>query len=73
MNSAYITCDNTGLRPGSWRHERCTRNVYAENRRKSDQAASAVAVGVAAGAIGAYAISEASKDKQPRRRYYEEW
>lgn len=70
MNSAYVTCDNSGLRPGSWQHERCTRNVYAENRRKSDQAASAVAVGVAAGAIGAYAISEASKKKDRRDRYY---
>lgn len=68
MNSAYVTCSNSGMRPGSWEHERCTRNMYAENRRKSDQAATAVAVGVAAGAIGAIAISEASKDRKDRHR-----
>lgn len=68
MNSAYITCANSGMPPGSWQHERCTRNVYADNRRKSDQAAAAVAVGVAATAVGAYAISEAGKDRDRDRR-----
>ena len=62
MDSAYVTCADAGAPPGSWQHERCTRNVYAENRRKSDEAAAAVAVGVAAGAVGAYAISQAAKD-----------
>ena len=67
MNEAYVTCANSGMQPGSWQHERCTRNVYAENRRKADQAAAAVAVGVAATAVGAYAISEANKDKDRDR------
>lgn len=67
MDSAYIACDSSGLRPGTWQHERCTQNLYQENRRKADQAAAAVAVGVAAGAIGAYAISEASKERKERR------
>ncbi|BCP52987.1 hypothetical protein K32_16040 [Kaistia sp. 32K] len=67
MDSAYVTCANSGIRPGSWEHERCTRNVYEENRRKADQAAAAVAVGVAAGAVGAYAISQAEKDRKDRR------
>ncbi len=62
MDSAYVTCANSGMQPGSWQHDRCTRNVYAENRQKSDEAAAAVAVGVAAGAVGAYAISQAAKD-----------
>jgi outer membrane lipoprotein SlyB len=62
MDSAYVTCASSGMQPGSWQHERCTRNVYAENQRKSDEAAAAVAVGVAAGAVGAYAISQAAKD-----------
>lgn len=71
MDSAYIACDGSGLRPGTWQHERCTQNLYQENRRKADQAAAAVAVGVAAGAIGAYAISEASKDRKERRDRYQ--
>ena len=62
MTSAYVTCANSGIRPGSWEHDRCTQNVYADNRRKADDAAAAVAVGVAAGAVGAYAISQAGKD-----------
>ena len=83
MNSAYATCDRAGLRPGTLEYRRCTQSLYEENRQKSDQAATAVAVGVAAGAIGAYAISEASKKKDRRdreryspdrsRRYYDDY
>ncbi len=83
MNSAYATCNRTGLRPGSWEYQNCTQSIYNENRQKSDQAAAAVAVGVAAGAIGAYAISEASKKKKEKdwdrdyphrpRRYYDDY
>lgn len=71
MDSAYIACDSSGLRPGTWQHQRCTQNLYQENRRKADQAAAAVAVGVAAGAIGAYAISEASRERKERRDRWE--
>ncbi len=75
MNEAYVTCANSGMPPGSWQHERCTRNIYAENRRKADQAAAAVAVGVAATAVGAYAISAANKDRDHRdyRRPQRHW
>ncbi|MGV1761803.1 hypothetical protein ACQZ6F_33130 [Rhizobium sp. A22-96] len=72
LDSAYASCDRIGLRPGTMEYRRCTQNIYAENRQKADQAAAAVAVGVAAGAVGAYAISEASKkkDRKDRDRYY---
>lgn len=70
LNSAYNTCDRTGLRPGSWEYQRCTQSIYEENRHKADQAAAAVAVGVAAGAVGAYAISQASKKRDKNDRYY---
>jgi len=77
MDSAYVTCANAGIQPGSWQHERCTRGVYEDNRRKNDQAATAVAVGVAAGAVGAYALSEASKndrqDSEWRHRHRPRW
>lgn len=68
MNSAYVTCDRAGLRLGTYDYQRCTQGVYEENRQKANQAASAVAVGVAAGAIGAYAISEAAKKKTNKDR-----
>jgi outer membrane lipoprotein SlyB len=73
LNSAYATCDRTGLRPGTLEYRRCTQTMYAESRQKADEAATAVALGVAAGAIGAIAISQASKkDKKDRDRYYHE-
>ncbi|WP_439615481.1 hypothetical protein [Shinella sp.] len=67
MEEAYNICADSGMRPGGWQHQRCTRNIYSENRRKADQAAAAVAVGVAATAVGAYAISQANKDKHKDR------
>ncbi len=73
LNSAYVTCDRTGLRPGSLEYQRCTQSVFEDNRQKSNEAATALAVGVAAGAVGAYALSEASKkdDKDDRDRRWE--
>ncbi|MBB3808895.1 hypothetical protein [Pseudochelatococcus contaminans] len=68
MYSAERVCLNAGLKPGSRAFDRCANAAYDENRRQSDQAATAVAVGAAAGVIGGAVVGAAAA--QPRGYYY---
>jgi hypothetical protein len=63
--SASMTCQEAGLRPGSKAYGRCTNATFRENRRQADQAASAVAVGAAAGLVGGAIIGASAAP-----RYY---
>lgn len=60
MADAEYTCEAAGLRPGSRGFERCTNVNYDRNRRQSQDAANAVAVGAAAGVIGGAIVGAAA-------------
>ncbi|MGV6872934.1 hypothetical protein ACUSIJ_09600 [Pseudochelatococcus sp. B33] len=67
MYSAERVCLGAGLKPGTRAFDNCANAAYAENRRQSDQAAAAVAVGTAAGVIGGTVVGAASTRND---RYY---
>jgi hypothetical protein len=64
---AEFTCRDAGLRPGTRAYDRCVNATYARYRRQSDQDASQVAVGAAAGLVGGAVLGAATA---PRHRYY---
>lgn len=69
MYSAERVCLSAGLKPGTKRFDDCANAAYAENRRQSDQAATAVAVGAAAGVIGGTVVGAAAARSNDRYYY----
>lgn len=69
MYSAERVCLSAGLKPGTRRFDDCANAAYAENRRQSDQAATAVAVGTAAGVIGGTVVGAAASRSNDRYYY----
>ncbi|MFC0220321.1 hypothetical protein ACFFJ7_18215 [Pseudochelatococcus lubricantis] len=67
MYSAERVCLSAGLKPGTRRFDDCANAAYAENRRQSDQAATAVAVGTAAGVVGGTLVGASAARSD---RYY---
>ncbi len=72
-SNAQSTCYEQGLRPGSYRFQRCVDATYRNNRAQSDQAANATALGVGAalvgGAVLGAAINNNNNDHYRYRRY----
>lgn len=68
MYSAERVCLSAGLKPGTKRFDDCANAAYAENRRQADQAATAVAVGTAAGVIGGTVVGAAAS--RSNNNYY---
>ncbi len=69
MADAEVTCEAQGFRPGTRAYQQCRSANYVENRRASNETASAVTAGVAAGVIGG-AIAGAASRPYYRRGYY---
>ncbi|WP_439496452.1 hypothetical protein [Bosea sp. (in: a-proteobacteria)] len=70
MADAEVTCESQGFRPGTRAYQQCRSANYVENRRSSNETASAVAGGVAAGVIGGAIIGSAARGPYYRRGYY---
>jgi hypothetical protein len=58
QQSAEITCQNSGLAPGTKAFRRCVNANFNQNRANSDAAASAVAAGVVTGALVGAAVAD---------------
>jgi hypothetical protein len=70
LASAEYVCQRSGLQPGTRKYAACLRAGYVENRRQADSAASAVAVGAAAGLIGGAAIASSARPYYYDGPYY---
>ncbi|MFC0283970.1 hypothetical protein ACFFJB_10195 [Camelimonas abortus] len=66
--TAEMTCRQAGLRPGTATYDRCVAAAYDQSRRQADQAATAVAVGTAAGVVGGAIIGANSRPYYGWRR-----
>jgi hypothetical protein len=69
MVDAEVTCEAQGFRPGTRAYQQCRSANYVENRRASNETASAVTAGVAAGVIGGAIAGAASRDYYGRGYY----
>jgi hypothetical protein len=69
LADAEITCESQGFRPGTRAYQQCRSANYVENRRASNETASAVTAGVAAGVVSG-AIIGASARPYYGRGYY---
>ncbi|MFT0891300.1 hypothetical protein [Pseudochelatococcus sp. G4_1912] len=70
MYSAERVCTSAGLRPGTRAFDNCANAAYAENRRQSDQAATAVAVGTAVGVVGGAVVGASAARSNDNYYYY---
>ena len=69
LADADITCQSQGFRPGTRAFQQCRSANYVENRRASNETASAVAGGVAAGVIGGAIIAGSNRSYYGRGYY----
>lgn len=69
LNSAEHVCLSSGLKPGTKTYDRCVNAAYAQNRRQSEDATKAVALGAAAAAVGG-AVIGASAASSSNNYYY---
>ncbi|MGO4669691.1 hypothetical protein AB4Z40_11190 [Bosea sp. 2YAB26] len=70
MADAEITCEAQGFRPGTRAYQQCRSANYVENRRASNETASAVTAGVAAGVVGGAIVGAAASRPYYGRGYY---
>ena len=62
QQSAEITCQNSGYRPGSAGYRHCVNANFQQNRANSDATGNAVAAGAAAGIITGALVGAAVSD-----------
>ncbi|RCS22032.1 hypothetical protein DUT91_20065 [Phyllobacterium salinisoli] len=69
------TCFRSGLYPGTYKYDRCRREVFENSRRKSDNTAALLTLGVAAAAIGGAAVAADHEKKKRRKAHdrYDRW
>lgn len=70
LADAEVTCEAQGFRPGTRAYNQCRSANYVENRRASNETASAVTAGVAAGVVGGAIAASASRPYYRRGYYY---
>jgi hypothetical protein len=70
QQSAEITCQNSGYRPGTAAYRRCVNANFQQNRANSDAAANAVAAGAAAGVVTGALVGAAVSDPYYYHRGY---
>jgi len=68
--SAEITCQDSGLTPGTKAYRRCVSANFNQNRANSEATGNAVAAGAAAGLIGGALVGAAVADPYYGRGYY---
>ncbi len=70
QQSAQITCENSGYRPGTREYRRCVNSSFQQNRANSDATGNAVAAGAAAGILTGALVGAAVSDPYYHRGYY---